>query len=182
MPLSNIPAILWHAAAAAAADKSSSVVSYSVRPRRRQPSRLPCPWDSPGKNTGVGCHFLLQSYDIVDVKITMYLYWWYFGNIVCAQIVWSERCDQSLCWISLSSNWADINICYEHVSQIGIVMSSLYCSLSRRILLRINLALASKPCWQAHEHLLCCRTPSEEMNHFGGMKNISLFIQGRKQS
>ena len=27
---------------------------------RRQPSRLPCPWDSPGKNTGVGCHFLLQ--------------------------------------------------------------------------------------------------------------------------
>ena len=32
----------------------------SVRPRRWQPTRLPCPWDSPGKNTGVGCHFLLQ--------------------------------------------------------------------------------------------------------------------------
>ena len=32
----------------------------SVRPQRRQPSRLPCPWDSPGKNTRVGCHFLLQ--------------------------------------------------------------------------------------------------------------------------
>ena len=29
-------------------------------PRRRQPTRLPHPWDSPGKNTGVGCHFLLQ--------------------------------------------------------------------------------------------------------------------------
>ena len=29
-------------------------------PHRWQPSRLPCPWDSPGKNTGVGCHFLLQ--------------------------------------------------------------------------------------------------------------------------
>ena len=38
----------------------SSVVSDSVRPHRRQPTRLPCPWDSPGKNTGVGCHFLLQ--------------------------------------------------------------------------------------------------------------------------
>ena len=37
-----------------------SVVSDSVRPHRRQPSRLPCPWNSPGKNTGVGCHFLLQ--------------------------------------------------------------------------------------------------------------------------
>ena len=32
----------------------------TVRPHRRQPSRLPSPWDSPGKNTGVGCHFLLQ--------------------------------------------------------------------------------------------------------------------------
>ena len=38
----------------------TSVMSNSVRPRRRQPIRLPCPWDSPGKNTGVGCHFLLQ--------------------------------------------------------------------------------------------------------------------------
>ena len=37
-----------------------SVVSGSVQPHRRQPTRLPCPWDSPGKNTGVGCHFLLQ--------------------------------------------------------------------------------------------------------------------------
>ena len=32
----------------------------SVRPHRRHPTRLPCPWDSPGKNAGVGCHFLLQ--------------------------------------------------------------------------------------------------------------------------
>ena len=35
-------------------------MSDSVRPHRRQPTRLPCPWDSPSKNTGVGCHFLLQ--------------------------------------------------------------------------------------------------------------------------
>ena len=39
---------------------ASSVMSNSVRPHRRQPTRLPHPWDSPGKNTGVGCHFLLQ--------------------------------------------------------------------------------------------------------------------------
>ena len=31
-----------------------------MRPHRRQPTRLACPWDSLGKNTGVGCHFLLQ--------------------------------------------------------------------------------------------------------------------------
>ena len=35
-------------------------MSTSVQPHRRQPTRLPYPWDSPGKNTGVGCHFLLQ--------------------------------------------------------------------------------------------------------------------------
>ena len=35
-------------------------MSDSVQPQRRQPTRLLCPWGSPGKNTGVGCHFLLQ--------------------------------------------------------------------------------------------------------------------------
>ena len=40
---------------------SRSVVSDSSRPHGLQPTRLPRPWDSPGKNTGVCCHFLLQS-------------------------------------------------------------------------------------------------------------------------
>ena len=35
-------------------------MSDSVRPHRPQPTRLPRPWDSPDKNTGVDCHFLLQ--------------------------------------------------------------------------------------------------------------------------
>ena len=35
-------------------------MSDSVQPHRQQPNRLPRPWDSPGKNTGVGCHVLLQ--------------------------------------------------------------------------------------------------------------------------
>ena len=38
----------------------ASVVSDSVRPHRQKPTRLPRPWDSSGKNTGVGCHFFLQ--------------------------------------------------------------------------------------------------------------------------
>ena len=49
--------LLCFAATAAAKSLQSS---DSVRPRRRQPTRIPRPWDSPGKNTGVGCHFLLQ--------------------------------------------------------------------------------------------------------------------------
>ena len=47
---------LWVAATAAVA----LVMSNSVRPHRWQPARLLCPWDSLGKNTWVGCHFLLQ--------------------------------------------------------------------------------------------------------------------------
>ena len=37
-------------------------------PHRRQPTRLPCPWDSPGKNTGVGCHFLLQCVKVKSLS------------------------------------------------------------------------------------------------------------------
>ena len=43
-------------------------MSDSVQPHTRQPTRLPHPWDSPGKNTGVGCHFLLQC---VKVKVKL---------------------------------------------------------------------------------------------------------------
>ena len=44
----------------AAAAAITSVVFDSAPPHRWQPSRLPRPWDSPGKSTGVGCHFLLR--------------------------------------------------------------------------------------------------------------------------
>ena len=40
---------------------SLSVMPSSLRPCGLQPTRLLCPWNSPGKNTGVGCHFLLQG-------------------------------------------------------------------------------------------------------------------------
>ena len=49
---------MWVHAAAAAAKSLQSCLT--LRPHRWQPTRLLCPWDSPGKNTGVGCHFLLQ--------------------------------------------------------------------------------------------------------------------------
>ena len=40
---------------------SCSVMSDSLRPHGLWPTRFLCPWDSPGKNTGVSCHFLLQG-------------------------------------------------------------------------------------------------------------------------
>ena len=61
----NLEIVFWDPAAAATAAKSlqSCPTLYDpidVWPHRQQPARLPRPWDSPGKNTGVGCHFLLQ--------------------------------------------------------------------------------------------------------------------------
>jgi len=52
----------------AAAAAVASVMSDSVRPRRQQPTRLLCPWDSPGKNTGVGCYFLLQCMKVKNER------------------------------------------------------------------------------------------------------------------
>ena len=52
----NPPANVGAAAAAAKSLQSC----LTVRPSRWRPTRLCHPWDSPGKNTGVGCHFLLQ--------------------------------------------------------------------------------------------------------------------------
>ena len=51
-------AILPHSVAAAAAKSLQSCPT--LRPHRWQPTKLPHPWDSPGKNSGVGFHFLLQ--------------------------------------------------------------------------------------------------------------------------
>ena len=51
------PIKLWKLIAAAAKSLQSCPTLW---PHRRQPTRLPHPWHSPGKNTGVGCHFLLQ--------------------------------------------------------------------------------------------------------------------------
>ena len=53
---------------------SVSVVSDSVRPHRRQPTRFPHPWDSPGKNTGVGCLFLLQCMKVKSESEVAQLY------------------------------------------------------------------------------------------------------------
>ena len=52
--------VLYHWVTGCGCCQVTSVESDSVRPHRRQPNRLLCPWDSPGKNTGVGCHILLQ--------------------------------------------------------------------------------------------------------------------------
>ena len=52
----------------AAATANSLQSCPTLQPHRRQSTRLPRPWDSPGKNTGVGCHFLLQRMKVKSVS------------------------------------------------------------------------------------------------------------------
>ena len=58
------PTPIYRSSAAAAAAAKSLQLCPTLRPQRWQPTRLPRPWDSPGKNTGVGCYFLLQCMQV----------------------------------------------------------------------------------------------------------------------
>ena len=53
------PVVMYGCGASAAANSLQSCLTL-LWPHRQQPTRLPCPWDSPDNNTGLGCHFLLQ--------------------------------------------------------------------------------------------------------------------------
>ena len=70
-----------------------------VRPHRQQPTRLPRPWDSPGKNTGVGCHFLLQCMHAYKVASVV-------SNSVRPHGQQPTRilCPQNSHWVSLNIN------------------------------------------------------------------------------
>ena len=52
-----------------------SVVSDFLGPRGLKPARLLCPWDFPGKNTGAGCHFLLQGVCLTQGSNPHLLHW-----------------------------------------------------------------------------------------------------------
>ena len=67
---------IWYHLYAATAAAKSLQSCLTLRPLRRQPTRLPRPWDSPGKNTGVGCHFLLQC-----VKMKSECKWAFFWSL-----------------------------------------------------------------------------------------------------
>jgi len=54
---------------------SHSVVSNSLQPHRLLPTSLLYPWDFPGKNTGVGCHFLLQGIFLTQGSNSHLLHW-----------------------------------------------------------------------------------------------------------
>ena len=65
LSLSNAESLILPCCCSAA---KSLQLCPTLRPHRRQPTRLPCPWHSQGKNTGVGCHFLLQCVKVKSLS------------------------------------------------------------------------------------------------------------------
>ena len=89
---------------------SRSVVSHSLRPHGLQPTRLLCPWDFPGKSTGVGCHFLLQG--IFPTQELNPGLWYCRQTLYCLSHQGSHPCDfrwtvhlETLKYRSRASRW-----------------------------------------------------------------------------
>ena len=67
----------------------------SVRSHRQQPTRLLRPWDSPGKNTGVGCHCLLRN--LLIYSLSGLLFYWFVNHLFsysspfCFMVFWSDH-------------------------------------------------------------------------------------------
>ena len=98
-----------------------------MRPHRRQPTRLPCPWDSPGKNTGVGCHFLLQCMKVKSESQIAELCLTLCDPMDCnlpgssthgifqaTVLEWGAIAFSSLLWVSMSLNFLDSTYEWDH--------------------------------------------------------------------
>ena len=58
-----------------------TIMSKSLQPYGLYPARLLCPWDSPGKNTAVGCHALLQGIFSIQGSCLLCLLHWQMGSL-----------------------------------------------------------------------------------------------------
>ena len=90
---------------------SCSVMPDSLRPHGLQPTRLLCPWDFPGKDTGVGCHFLLQGMLKLKLQKVGHLMWRAEKTLALGKIEGMRRRGrQKVRWLDGISNSVDISL------------------------------------------------------------------------
>ena len=106
-----------------------------MRPHRQQPTRLPHPWDSPGKNTGVGCHFLLQCMKVKSESKVHFLFQGIFltqGSnldiLHCRQTLYRlrERDLREALQDLVGSGFSSERSCYRRTLDIGMMWSDLH--------------------------------------------------------
>ena len=108
-----------------------SVMSDSLQPYGLQPARLLCPWDSPGKNTGVGCHFLLQGIFLTQEqnRVSCIGRW-----ILCHWAIWEAPISSCLYNLTMEPRMTSMSLGgWRSVSGSAIVCpcgSSMFCTLS----------------------------------------------------
>ena len=131
-------------------------MSDSVRPHRWWPTRLPHPWDSPGKNTGVGCHFLLQCMK-VKIKVKS------FSHVRLLATPWTaaHQAPPSM-GFSRQEYWSGVPL-----------LTTLYC-------LDFNasqgLILPRLSCWNFCSHTWELHEPMERGRHPGEMRLAKLVV------
>ena len=123
---------------------SRSVVSDPQRPHGLQPTRLLCPWESPGKRTGVGCHCLLQQ-----------THSWYRAFALIISSSWNE-----FCWFSHSLHLIIIKVTTQTSSQ-GVELL-IQCSCS--------CCLVAKSCLTLYDPMECSPPGSSIHGIFPGKK------------
>ena len=79
---------------------SHSVVSDSSRPHGLQPTRLLCPWDFPGRSTGVGCHCLLST-SLQMTNFIPFYDWVIFHSIYVPHLLYAFLCQWTLGWLHI---------------------------------------------------------------------------------
>ena len=126
-------------------------MSDSLRPHKRQPTRLPHPWEYPGKSTGVGCHCLFHGNVLRDTKI---LFITYIISFNLHTTLWSR------CMLLLSILHSQgMTLLLSHLASISVFYILLYMPITT-VLSHLNLTGFFLPDYELQldpDNAICCK-------------------------
>ena len=136
-----------------------------MRPHRRQPTRLLHPWDSPGKNAGVGCHFLLQCMKVKSESEVAQLYLTLSNPMDCSlpgSSVHGIFQARILEWGAIAfsaaaaAKWLQSRLTLHDPMDCSLPGSSIHGSFQARVLEWVAIAFSRLPSLEVTNLMLCC--------------------------